>query len=343
MTNYRFSFSFLLAAIQPLVAQMLPMDFSQDQKIAFQNSILAKVNDTTISMLDVKKHMDLLFHQHYGHLSESNQARYQFYEASWRRTLMELVDNELILSDAADKEIKLTDGEIREEMENRFGPGVSSTLDKIGLTYDEAWKMLKNEITVRRMTWWFVHSRAIQSVTPGEIRKAYQAYLKDHPPYQELSYRILSLRGKDLEAQVEKIAQCLQQTPQDPDIIAPLLIAIEPSLQLSHVYTLSDLEISDAHKTALKSLKPGEYSQPVLQASRFAQEPVARIFYLIDRIDHPAPSFQELSVTLREELVQKAVAKESQGYVGKLRKHYGFDAAYLHDRFPEDFHPFSIQ
>ena len=69
--------------------------------------------------------------------------------------MMEMIDGELILADAADKEIKLTDGEVREEIERRFGPSVSVTLDKIGLTQEEAWRLVKNEMIVQRMNWWF--------------------------------------------------------------------------------------------------------------------------------------------------------------------------------------------
>lgn len=344
-----------LASLSLLTAQMPPshqmppsqmappMDFSNNQKIAIQNSILAKVNGTTISMMDVKKQMDLLFHHHYSHLSESSQARFQFYEASWRRVLMELIDNELILSDAADKEIKLSDGEVREEMETRFGPSVLSTLDKIGLTYEEAWKMVRNEMIVRRMSWWFIQSRAIQAVTPQEIRRAYHSYIDEHPPYQEISYRIVSIRSGDPEIQAAKIYQVLAESGETPDALAEKLREIEPSVQISSVFTASDREISEAHKTALSPLLAGTYSAPVLQKSRSDNQTVARIFYLIEKKDHPAPAFQDLSSSLREQLIQQAAVKESQTYVTKLRKHYGFDAAFLKDSFPDDLHPFSIQ
>lgn len=337
-----------LAAVSLLTAQMPPpqmppIDFSNNQKIAVQNSILAKVNGTTISMMDVKKQMDLLFHHHYGHLSQSSQARFQFYETSWRRVLMEIIDNELILSDAADKAIKLTDGEVREEMETRFGPSVLSTLDKIGLTYDEAWKMVRNEIIVRRMSWWFIQSKAIQGVTPQEIRRAYRSYIDEHPPYQEVSYRIVSIRSADPEIQAAKIYQVLAESGKNPEANAEKLREIEPSVQISTIYTVSDREISEAHKSVLSPLQEGAYSAPVMQKSRADNQTVARIFYLIQKTDHPAPSFQDLSSSLRDQLIQKAAVKESQNYVTKLRNHYGFDAAFLKDSFPEDLHPFSIQ
>jgi hypothetical protein len=333
---------FLFAAI-PLFAQMPPMDFSDGgKKIAFQNSILAKVNGSTISMMDVKKKMDMLFHQHYPKLVQSNTARYQFYEKSWRQALMEMIDNELILADAEEKEVKITDAEVRETLESRFGPSVLSTLDKIGLTYDEAWKLVKNELIVQRMTWWFIHSKAIQSVTPQTIREAYRSFLQENPPYQELKYRIVSIRSDKLDL-AEKVGQFLLESGKSPERLAEALLALDPAIQVSSEYTATDLEISEAHRSALASLTPGQYSAPILQKSRADQKSIARIFYLASKSDHPAPPFQDLSSMLRDQLIQKAMVQHSQTYVEKLRKHYGFDASFVKEALPEDLHPFSLQ
>jgi len=335
-------FLFLLAVL-PLLAQMPPADFSADnKKIAVQNGILAKVNGTTLSMMDVKKKMDLLFHQHYPQLAESNGARCQFYERSWRPVLMELIDNELILADAADHEIKIGDAEIRETMETRFGPNVLSTLDQIGLTYDEAWKHIKNEMIVQRMSWWFVQSKAIQSVTPQSIRAAYRSFLEEHPPYQELKYRIVTIRSENRDL-AGTIHLYLAQTGESPELHTDALREFDPTVQISAEHSASDLEISETHRSALSSLSPGAYSEPIFQKSRADNKNVARIFYLAAKTDHPAPSFQDLSSTLRDQLIQKALAEHSQAYVEKLRKHYGFDANSLKESLPEDMHPFSLQ
>jgi hypothetical protein len=332
-------YKYLLFAILPLLAQMPPADFGEtNKKIAVQNGILAKVNETTISMLDVKKRMDLFFHQHYSNLSHSNGARYQFYEKSWRPVLMEMIDNELIIADAIEKEVKVADSEIRETMENRFGPNVLSTLDLIGLTYDEAWKLLRNELIVQRMSWWFVQSKAIESVTPQSIRQAYRSYLEEHPAHKDLEYRIVSVRGEDLETLAGKVHQILSTTDKSPE-----LLELDTAAQVSAQYSATDLEISESHRAALAELEAGQYSQPILQKSRADNKEIARIFYLVSKTDHPAPPFQELSSTLRNELTQKAMAQHSLNYVQKLRKHYGFDSGYLNEALPLDMHPFSLQ
>jgi hypothetical protein len=321
-----------------------PYDFSSQQKIAVQNAILAKVNGKTISMIDVKKKMDMIFHQSYPSLIDSNQARIQFYEASWRHVMRDMIDNELIISDALDKEIKLTDGEIREVLEDRFGPSVMQTLDKIGLTYEEAWKMIKDELIVQRMSWWFIQSKAVSSVTPQDIRQAYKSYLKKNPPYSEWKYKVISIRANEPNEQLPKqVHQLLAQSNKTPDDLLLDLKAFEIpgiSISVSNEFAAKTEDLSDLHKTSLESLTPGTYGKPSAHSSRGDKKVVYRIFYLIDKSDFPAPSFETISQNLRNELVQKAIAQQSEGYLGKLRKHYGFDAD---KAIPDDFHPFSLQ
>lgn len=322
-------------------------DFSENRKIAIQNSILAKVNGNTISMMDVKKKMDLLFHQNYPHLSESNQARFQFYQVSWRQILMDLIDHELMIADSEEKEVKLTDGEVREEMERRFGPNVMKTLDQIGLTYDETWQMVKNELLVQRMSWWFIQSKAMQSVTPQDLRLAYKQHLEKNPPYQEWTYRVISIRSDHPQDKLaEEVYQLLAESEKSPERLAEKFKEFETdstSIQLSTEYVAADKDLSEMHRAALASMTPGSYSKPSSQTSRVDKKTVHRIFYLMKKTDHPAPPFTDLSQKLREELLQKAVVEESQVYLEKLRKHYGFDTAHLKEVVPDNLTPFSLE
>ena len=342
---YCLAASFILTGLNAAEAPIL--DFSQGQKIAMQNQILAKVNGKTISMMDVKKKLDLMFHQYYPQHEGSNQARFQFYETSWRSMLMQMIDNELILSDSIDKELKLTDGEVREEMENRFGPNVMQTLDQIGVTYDETWKMVKNEMSVQRMTWWYVHSKALQSVTPQDVRQAYRVYLQENPAYSEWKYRVVSIRAdKGEEGLAEEVYKMLVAKGQSPeDLLSKLKEFEKPgiAIQVSNEFVAADKELSELHKTSLASLSVGNFSKPSYQMSRADKKNVYRIFYLLDKTDYPAPSFEALSSRLRDDLVQQFVAKESNVYIEKLRKYYGFDTARIKETIPEDLHPFSLQ
>lgn len=321
-------------------AEMPPMMPQDNSKIVFQNVILTHVNDTAFSMMDVKKKMDLLFHQYYPHLVASNQARYQFYETSWRPTLMQMIDNELILADASEKEMSLSDGEVREELEKRFGPNVLLTLDQIGINYEEAWKAVKNDLILQRMNWFFVHSKALQKVTPHSIREAYQKYAEKHPSYTEWTYQVLSI---DCDVDANVVYERLVASNQSPDCLENTLAELNPSLKFSRTYTATDQDLSLAHQEALASLPPQTYSQPLLQKNRVNQKSTLRIFYLHDKVYHATPSFKETAAQLQEELTQQAMMEESQAYLQKLRARYGFDVQHLESSFPEDMKPFALR
>lgn len=339
------SFLFLACAA---CADMDFLEGPREPKVSVSNTLLAKVNGNTISVLDVMKKMDMVLHRNYPQYADSSQARFQFYSTNWRPVFMEMIDTELILSDAQDKEMKISDGEVREEMESRFGPNVTSTLNKIGLTYEDAWKMVKNELTVHRMTWFFVHSKAMQSISPQAIRDSYQQYLVQNPPFQEWVYRVISIRSDDDgAAAAEELFRLLLERGQSPESALFLKDweTLHPSikLQLSNEYTAKDADLSQSHRTILASLSPGNYSQPTCQISRSDNKNIYRIFYLAQKNDHPAPAFETISNQLKNELLQKAVAKESEGYLQKLRKHYGFDPSRLQETVPDDLQPFHLE
>lgn len=320
-----------------------------EPQISVKNRILVKVNGNAISVVDVMKKMDMILHQNYPQFADSPQARFQFYATSWRQILMEMIDTELILSDAEEKEIKLTDGEIREEMEDRFGPGVQLTLEKIGLTYDDAWKMVQKELIMRRMMWFFAQSKAIQSVSPQAIRQAYRDYLAENPPHQEWKYQVISLKADvNSESLAQDVRTLLASTKKTLEAAASHLKDWEAShpgaaLLVSNEFTAKDTDLSESHRSVLSTLSPGSYSEPIEQTSRMEKKPVQRIFYLSEKTNHPAPSFEEMAPQLKQDLTQKAMAKESNNYLQKLRKYYGFDQEGLKETLPEDLQPFSLE
>ena len=79
-----------------------------------------------------------------------------------------------------------------------------------------------------------------------------------------------------------------------------------------------------------------------MQISRDKQK-VFRIFFLSEKTDHTASTFEDMAPLIKNELLQKESLEVSQNYIGKLRKHYRFDADHLKETLPADLHPFSIQ
>lgn len=313
-------------------------EYSEDKKIAVQNAILAKVGDTTISVFDVKKKMDLAFLRNFSHLADSAQARFQFYDSSWRKVLFEMIDNKLILTEAEEKKVTISDGDLREEIENRFGPNVMVTLDKIGLSYDETAKMVREEMIVQRMMWWFVHSKAINQVTPQDIRQAYRSYLKENPAYDELKYQVLSIKTQDAENIAKDVCQYLSSNIESLESALSELSTKFPACTVSSEYITSDKQLSETYRSILSTMSPGSFSQPVTQKSKQDKQTIAKIFVLKEKAHFPAPEFEMMTQELKNKLIEKMVAQEAKNYLEKLRSSYPY-----FETAPKELQPFSLQ
>ena len=100
-----------------------------------------------------------------------------------------------MIADAEHLELKVTDAEVREEMLERFGPTIMSTLDKLDMSYEEARQMIHSEMIVQRMMWFRVNSKALNQVNPQDIKEAYKLYCEQNPALEEWKYQVFSLRS----------------------------------------------------------------------------------------------------------------------------------------------------
>jgi hypothetical protein len=327
----------------------------EQPKISINNRVLTKVQGKAITVIDLTKRMDLIFHRDYSHLESSVHARFQFYIYNWRTMLNEMIDSELILADAEEKKIPMSDGDIREELEQTFGPNVVETIDRLGLSYDEAWKMVKSELIVRRMTSYMVTSKAAASLSPADVRKAYEQYLAKHGEKEEWFYRVISIRNSDANKGAEA-AQLLREEldskeksinienlPQVFEQYKQLgTIDSETTLQVSEPYHRVNDAIATAHKEVLQRLTQRSFSTPIAQVSRADNATVQRIFFLEDhQVQKPTP-FESFQRESNQNLFHEAISKEQLLYISKLRQHFGVDQSYIQQMVPEDFEPFSL-
>src|SRR5262249_17801417 len=142
--------------------------------IVVNNRILARINEKAISVVDLMKKLDVLFYREFPQYTSSKVARYQFYQANWKNVLQELIDKELILADAEENKLPISSGDVRQEMEQLFGPNIIANLDKVGLSFDDAWKIVQGDITIRRMMYMRVNAKAMRQVTPQDVWAAYE-------------------------------------------------------------------------------------------------------------------------------------------------------------------------
>lgn len=340
---------FLKVLFLPLLLLCASAQGSEEPELLVHNRILATVNGKSISVIDVMKKMDVFLARSYPEHAKSNANRYQFFLQNWRDTLNQIIDNELILADAEKLEIKIADAEVREKIHERFGPNVMASLDELGLSLDEAWHLLYAEMAVQRMSWYRVHSKAMHRVGPQDIKQGYEAYLVKNPPQEEWIYQVLSIRAtSDALGQVfaqkaqalihneplpfETLAQKLKEGMQDESNVT---ITVSDQLQVE------GNKLSEAHKTVLCNLEPGNYSEPIPQVSR-DKSVVHRIFYLKQHSVIPPKSFDSMVDPLHDDLVMQEVSQEFPLYLKKLRKQFNYDQSEL-DAIPSSFVPFELK
>lgn len=340
-------FALPLLIASPVLVKANPFMFgpSEAGHIAINNRILANVNGKAISVIDLTKKMDILFYREFPEYAESLQAKFQFYQAHWKRTLQEFVDKELVLADAEENKLPITSGEIRQEMETMFGPNIITNLDKIGISFDEACKIVQGDITLQRMLYIRVHGKALRTVTPLDVRKHYEAFAKANITPDQWVYRVITVRNKNKNDALEVASgahyllteQNVSLEDLQSEMIKALRLTNKSQLTISEEFCHDEKSASEAYKTILSQMTPNSYSKPTEQKSR-TKETVFRLFFLKEKIPGGAPEFADVQAKLKNELLEKVIATESKAYISRLRKHFN-----VQESIEENFQPFSLQ
>jgi hypothetical protein len=338
----------LLLSLSPLAVHAnIPYPMMENtEELIVNNRILANVHGKAFSVLDVMKQMDVFLKRHYPQYLASKPARYQYYMENWKNTLNEMINTELIMADSEGKDLKITDSDIRETMQERFGPNVISTLDSLNVTYEEAKTMIYQEKVVQQMTWFKANSRALQGISPNEVKKTYKEFVLQHPPVEEWKYQVLSVRAPQADAGrliADKAFELLSKEKKSFQDTAEALKQEGVAIQVSQDYAVTDKEMAKSHKEVLVNLATGSFSQPVSQVSRADNTNVYRIFYLKDHLRHEPPAFEKVAMNIENQLIQQAMAKETAVYASKLRQRYNFDEKQMRESLPPDFVPFILK
>jgi hypothetical protein len=314
--------------------------------IFVNNRILANVDGKAISVIDLMKKMDVRFYKQYPQYTSNVEARYQYYNINWKRILKDVIDKELILADALEHEVKVSNGDIRQELESLFGPNIIINLDKVNLSYDEAWKLVHEDIMIRRMLYYRANAVAMKKITPQIVRNAYDEYAKENINAEEWQYSVITIRDTDPirgEATAKFIHNTLtEQSVSLTDLPAQLKNSIDDAVKvtISEEFHHGKKDLSPAYKEALSSLGANTYSQPIAQVSR-NKETVFRIFHLKEMIPEGATPFYEMDTKLKNELLDHAIDIETEAYLKKLRRH--FNVQEVQDLISDDFEPFLLK
>ncbi len=341
-----------LASLQAASSESRLFQKKGESKILINNRILARINGKPISTYDLMKKMDLSFYRQYPEYASSIDARYQFYQMSWRGALSDMIDKQLILADAQESKIEVTSGDVRQEIETAFGPTVIANLDKAGFSFDEAFKMMQEEIMIRRLISGRVHSKAIRLVTPFKVRQAYEEYISDpsNAKLTQWNYRILTIKERNLEKSEEcaKVAyQLLMEGIPLDSIVEKLkesqLIGKKGQATLSNLIKQNEKEITKDYSTYITLLDAGMYSQPFSHKSRTSSAIVYRIIAVQEKIPGGIPPFKELESRLKEKLMDKEIDRETDQYLAKLRHYYHIKDEDIETSLPSNYQPFILK
>lgn len=328
-------------------------NYEPEYDMIVNNRVLARPAGKTITMMDVVRRLDLIFYRQYPELADSLEARYQYYNMGWRHALNEMINADLMIADAESKKITISDGDVREELESQFGPNVVDQLDKIGISYDEAWEIVKRELIVRQMTGFMISGRAVASITPERLREAYASYIEKRGNPEIWSYRLLSISGRNAEESqaAAAIAQDLLAGGQGLEATHNHLLALledgglpsRLSIQLTDRFSRTEPEMAEAHRKIVTQLEVGQTSDPIAQVSRVDGTTVYRIFQLEERQNPGLPTFNAMENELRMELFNQEANKAETEYVARLRKRYRITDEELNRAIPADLQPVALR
>lgn len=315
------------------------------ENIVVQNRILAKINSQPISVVDVAKKMDFIFFREFQAYAHSEEARLEFYQTNWRSFLDDMIDEQLILSNAKDLKVTVSDGEVRQEIEDTLGPNVIDKIDQMALTYPEVFKMVQNDLIVRRMVYSMVQSKATTTVTPARVKEAYEKYAAEHPLEEAWNYRVVTIRSTTELGNVAAVQMLLKNVDSDKQSVVDAVNSFtmpDVKMTVSEELHRTPKTLSESHKAGLAGLSDQQHSSPIA-VSKSETETVCRIFFLNEHKMGGKVVFSAIEDNLKSALIQQAVAVESTQWRKKLRDRYGIDEDYLALMVPSNFQPFSMR
>lgn len=330
----------------------VPLAGREEPKIFINNRILSRINGKPITTYDLVKKMDMTFYKQYPEYVASSEARFQFYQQGWKIILDDLINEELVLADAKESKIEASAGDVRQEMEQQFGPNIIENLDKAGMSLDEAYKIVEAELILQRTIGARVNTKALRVVTPIKIREAYDEFIKN-PENRTLTkwdYRVVTIKDRDIvktEALSKVVYQLLLNGVKLDDLENALqekkLLGKNSKVTISKPIVNNEKELTENYKNALIHLETGMFSEPFPFKSRALKTTVYRIIQVNEIIPGGFPTYKDLEPRLKQFLLNQAADKETEIYIEKLRQHYHLQDTDLKAMIPDDYQPFILK
>lgn len=334
--------AYLFISMQIAVSPLLLGVESMPESIVVSNRILVKVNETPISVMDVVKRMTFIFHQQYPELSDSVASKYQFFMQSWWYFVQLAIDNALVINDAQEKKVTVTEGEVREKLDELFGADLITKLRKLELSFEDAKQIIKEDLIIQKMRGQWVAMKVKQKIHPQDLLNAYEEYVQKNPPYKTWNYKVISFKGSQKDLLQQEAAKALVYLKEHGFEGLSEYLSSEVSVSITEAITRNEKEISSKHRQMIENLNPLGFSSPSM-AALSQGDYSSKIFYLEDVEETKTASFSEMERSLEAFLREKHYAQEWKDYITRLKERYGITKSYLEQSFSKEFIPFLLR
>jgi len=308
--------------------------------ISIENRVLATVRGQVITVVDVMKKLDMLFYQQFPQYRGSTEAKFEFYKSNWRKVFEDLVNRQLVLAWAEERQLQVSNGELREELEQMFGPNVMMNLYEAGLSVYEVQEMMRADILMRRIIGFCVRMPVMAAITPEVVQAEYERQCFEAKKRTIWTWKSVTIRSKESDCPKQVAEQIAEQLVElSPDQIQ---LPEEVEILSSQTFHSKNGELSTSLQELFQALPEGRYSEPVEFVGRSSPTKSWRC-YLVEKKEHETlPPFSELEEVLREHLAAPEMEEKSFEFFANLRKQYHVQQFLSSDKLVA-FEPFVLQ
>lgn len=337
-------FLILLLSLLPCLAAWSDAPTSRRSSVVVDNRVLATVRDQVITVVDVMKKLDMIFYRQFAEYRGVPEARYQFYASHWRKVLEELVDRQLILLLAEEKQLSVTNGDIREELEEAFGPNVMMNLYEEGLSMHEVHEMMKADILLRRIISFYVQIPVLNSITPEVVKQAYAKKAEELKGKQGWVWKSLTIKSKGEDCPKQVAEQARNLLEKDHFTLEQVSSKMPKGIEvvISSPFRSEQKEVAPAIREVLEKLPLKSYSEPCPFTSRSEPHQSWRCYFVEERFEQKVPTFVELEAELRQEIAGPEITKRTAAFFDDLRKQYHVKHIFTSDQLLA-FEPFQLK
>jgi len=162
------------------------------------NKVVAVVNEEVITQKDIDQLLSVLYAQ-YVHVYKDDELLDKMEEVK-RGILGRVIEDKLILSRAKELNVRVTEGEINEKLE-QVKSGFESedefymTLETQGITIEDLKNRYKDQIMMKKIVDFEIQSKV--NVLPSEMRKYYEGHREDFKLDERYKVRHILIRAED--------------------------------------------------------------------------------------------------------------------------------------------------